>query len=171
MPKRILVPLDGTENSEAALRYIPDLCAPGDEVTLLRVEKPQPRPSIGTQPGQGAGFVSTTAGTLRDVVPPDQPIYAETEGQALQRQRDETRDYLERLAAGLRESGLEVTTHVLIEAKVDEAIIDYARARQSTTIAMVRRTHSVVGDLFGSVALSVIRSGVAPVLVLPPSSR
>jgi nucleotide-binding universal stress UspA family protein len=59
----------------------------------------------------------------------------------------------------------------LLENKVDEAIIEYARASKTTIIAMVRRTHSVVGDLFGSVALSVIRSGVAPVLVLPLSSR
>jgi hypothetical protein len=48
--KRVLVPLDGTKNCEAALASIAGFCGPEDEVLLLRVEKSEPRQRTGYGP-------------------------------------------------------------------------------------------------------------------------
>jgi nucleotide-binding universal stress UspA family protein len=167
--KRVLVPLDGTKNAEAALAPLAELCGPEDEIILLTVEKREAPQRAGYQPspvvttaiaGAAAGAISASA--------PDVPVYVETGEQALQRQIDESRDYLESLAAGLRNRGHRVATEVLIDEHPDKAIVDYARETKPAFIAMLRRTKPTVAELiFGSVATSVMRADVAPVLFVP----
>jgi hypothetical protein len=97
--KRILVPLDGTKNAEAALDVLGDLCNPDDEVVLLKVEKPESPQRAGYGPSSViTQAISGPAGGVANVSLPDVPVYAETGSQTLQRQIDEVRDYLDGLA-------------------------------------------------------------------------
>lgn len=105
---------------------------------------------------------------MAGIAPPDLPVYMETGDQTLDRQIQEARDYLEGLAEGVRRRSHRVRTEVLIEHRPDEAIIDYAKRLQPKLIAMLRRSHSAWPELiFGSVATSVARADIAPVLFVP----
>jgi nucleotide-binding universal stress UspA family protein len=167
--KRVLVPLDGTRNAEQAVAGLADICGPEYEVVLLQVEKPHPPQRTGYRPSEAVtAVILGPAGGIAQAAAPDVPVYAETSDQALQRQVSEAKDYLEKLAAGLRQRGHRVETEVLIGDEPDEAIIDYARRTRPTFIAMLRRTHSRLPEfIFGSVASSIVRSDVAPVLLVP----
>jgi nucleotide-binding universal stress UspA family protein len=146
-----------------------EFCNPDDEVVLLAVERPEARHRTGFRAGETITSPMTgSAGGIAGVVTPDVPVFAETGEQALQRQLDETKDYLEGIAAELRTKGHNVRTRVLIHDRPGEAIIEYARTMRPTFIAMLRRTHHSLSEmLFGSVAAHVVRSDVAPVLVVP----
>jgi len=165
--KRILVPLDGTKDAEAALTSVAELCDPDDEVVLLKVEKPEVAQRAGFRPSP----ILTEAiarGGVTGVNTLDVPVYAETGDQTVQRQLAEAHDYLEALAAALRERGHQVETEVLIDDHPDRAIVDYARHMRPAFIAMLRRTHPGVAELiFGGVASSVLKADVAPVLFVP----
>jgi nucleotide-binding universal stress UspA family protein len=140
--KRVLVPLDGTRNAEAAIPSLVQFCGLDDEVVLLKVEKPESPQRGGYRPSAAVmDAITGPVGGFATLAPPDVPFYVETGGQAIQRQLDEAKDYLEGLAGDLRASGRKVETEVLISDKPDEAIIDYAREMRPTFIAMLRRTH------------------------------
>jgi nucleotide-binding universal stress UspA family protein len=146
------------------------ICGPDDEVVLLKVEKPESSQRGGYRPSAAVmDAVTGPAGGFATVSPPDVPFYIETGDQTIQRQLDEAKDYLDGLASDLRASGRTVETEVLISDKPDEAIIDYAREMHPTFIAMLRRTHPGIAEvIFGSVATSVMKADVAPVLFVPP---
>jgi nucleotide-binding universal stress UspA family protein len=174
--KSVLVPLDGTKNAEAALTFLEQICSPEDEFVLLMVEKPEATPVR----GHAMGSTMTSSGVFPDgigvypdgapgVAGPGLPIMAETRDQTMQRQVDERKDYLEGLASALRTKGHRVKTEVLLEDKPDEAIVEYARKTRPSFIAMLRRTHPGIRELiFGSIATSVVRADVAPVMFVPP---
>jgi nucleotide-binding universal stress UspA family protein len=169
--KRVLVPLDGTKNAEAALASLAQFCSPGDEVVLLKVEKPETPQRAGYRPSPAVmeAIVGPASGVAFPS-PPEVPYYVETGDQATQRQVDEAKDYLERLAGDLRAKGQKIQTEVLIADDPEDAIVDYAREMQPALIAMLRRTHPGLAEvIFGSVATSVMRADVAPVLFVPPT--
>lgn len=169
--KRILVPLDGTKNAECALAALEQILGPEDEFVLLAVRKPEEPLRKGYGPGvvAAAGVIVGPGGGMIGAGP-DLPVYAETTDQALQSQVAESKDYLERLAAGLRDDGYTVETEVLIDENPDRAIIEYARKMQPTFIAMCRRTSTGLREfIFGSTASSIARADVSPVLFLPLS--
>jgi nucleotide-binding universal stress UspA family protein len=169
--KRILVPIDGTPNAEAALAALTAFCDPDDEVTLLKVEKPQAPQRSGYRPSAVVSdTVAATAGGLTRVATIDVPVYAETGDQAVQRQLDEAHDYLEGLADELRYKGFWVNTEVRIDEHPAKEIVDYARHMRPTFIAMLRRTSPTLKELiFGRVASTVMHADVAPVLFIPPA--
>ena len=169
MARTILVPLDGTRNAENALDALEHLCSSDDRIILLKVEKPEALQATGVKPGRRMrGSIVGPAGGIRGVVSPNVPTYAETSEQVRDRQIDESKSYLERLASPIRQRGHMVETEVAIGSDVDEAIVTYARRVKPDFIAMLRRTHLGLGErLFGSVATSVVRSEVAPVLFVP----
>jgi nucleotide-binding universal stress UspA family protein len=102
------------------------------------------------------------------LAPPDVPYYLETEDQATQRQIDEKKGYLERFARSLRGRVQKVQTEVLIADDPKDAIVDYAREMRPTLVVLVRRTHPGLAEaIFGSVASSVMKADVAPVLLVP----
>jgi nucleotide-binding universal stress UspA family protein len=169
--KRVLVPLDGTKNAEAALSSLAQFCGPNDEVVLLKVEKPEAPQRAGyrASPAVMQAIASPASGVAFSS-PPEVPYYVETGDQATQRQLDEAKDYLEGLAGNLRASGQKVQTEVLIADDPEEAIVDYAREMQPAFIAMLRRTQPGLAEvIFGSVATRVMRADVAPVLFVPPA--
>jgi len=167
--RRVLVPLDGSKNAEAALPLLEQICSPGDTVVLLSVRKPERPERSATVPGQPVGgAVSGPSGAVLGLVTPDVSVFRETTDQTLDRQTNEARDYLEGLAGGLRQAGLEVETTVIVDDQPGNAIVAYAKKMKPSFIAMLRRTRFGVSELlFGSVATHLVESKVAPVLFVP----
>jgi nucleotide-binding universal stress UspA family protein len=87
---------------------------------------------------------------------------------ALVHQRKELQAFLETKADALRERGFRVRTEAILHKDPSRAIIDYARKTRPNLIAMVRRTHDPRRFIFGSVTSDVVKSDVAPVVLLPP---
>jgi nucleotide-binding universal stress UspA family protein len=114
------------------------------------------------------GITGGAGGGVADASRPDVPLYAETKDQAIQQKVAELKDYLESKAAGLRNSGYQVTTVAEVGDSPAHAIAEHAKVTKPTFIAMVRTTHRSLADrVFGTVAQQVIRSDVAPVMILP----
>lgn len=164
MPRRVLVTLDGSEFSERILPFLPAILRYGDEVVMLAVGPP-PRPirrrlDLVDQPLVVGARVE---------LEPASPQYVEVMDLAIQRERDELKDYLEDRAIILRNEGFSVTTEVLLGEFPAKTIIDYARELGPLFVAMA--THGRTGlahTLSGSVAEEVVRSRVAPVLLIRP---
>ncbi len=91
----------------------------------------------------------------------------EFRGQSQAKEEDEIRKSLERCLEGFPSHARSVVLH---ERNAAEAIIAYARLQGAEIIAMVGRARpSVAEALLGSTTHAVLRSGVAPVLVVHPS--
>lgn len=164
MYKRILVTLDRSSASEAILPQVESMADLGEtEVVLLTVaEVPQ---STGEAPHPLVVGGAIAPGAVIEV-PPARTF--EDKGQALERTRQELGDYLQGKAAALGEKGLHVETDVAFGDPAEE-ILAAAKAREADLIMMA--THGRTGlaqAVFGSVASGVLRSGVAPVLLVRP---
>jgi nucleotide-binding universal stress UspA family protein len=143
MNRRILVPLDGSSGSEAALDYVVDLSrAEGAALRLLHVAPP-PRSLLG---GEG------------DVV-----AYAD---QVAARLAEEARAWLGAVAARLAGQGCDVEVVVRFGDPVEE-ILEEATASGALLVAMAsHRRRGVRRVVEGSVAERVERRSRVPVLVL-----
>jgi nucleotide-binding universal stress UspA family protein len=170
----ILSTLDGSSESEAVLPVLEKIAvATSAKVEFLTVVEPPgatPRAARGDALPDSNLQTMPGASSVVMVDRPQDPAWAETEDQALARVRDEGAAYLAEAARPLSDHG--ISTHVQAEIGTDAgaAIIEYARLHNVDLIAMA--THGRTGlrnVLHGSVAAAVIRSGVAPVLLVPSS--
>ena len=156
MYSNILVPLDGSDLGERALRTAESLARIHNAaICLIHVVPWQPELE-----GAKRGF------------------FAAISAQAAEHQRREARhlledriasgkEYLEQLAAHLRGTGLTVETAV-DEGAVDEKITAYAKQHDIDLITMCTQGYGgIKRRLLGSVTDRVIRSSDTPVLVLP----
>jgi nucleotide-binding universal stress UspA family protein len=139
MYKKILVPLDGSELAEKALKHAHALArAFHSEVVLLSV----------------IVFITRDY----DVIPMEGAVSDEALADA--------KRYLERAAGDLRRLGLKVTTRVQ-SGRVADAIVEYSEKHAVDLIVM--STHGRTGAarwLTGSVADRVVRGGRVPVLMV-----
>jgi nucleotide-binding universal stress UspA family protein len=164
---KILAAFDGTPFGESTLPLLQRVAAlPGAEVVLLRI-KPEPSGRRMRAPRKTYSNVGQPGDTPLVIEMP-QADYAETAEQAIDRALNEMQNYLHGLAKQLPDSA-----KVQIEAHIHEdpaqAIIDEAREEAADVIVMA--THSRRGlrrALFGSTTEAVIKSGIAPVLVVHP---
>jgi nucleotide-binding universal stress UspA family protein len=145
--ERVVVPLDGSRLAEAALRpalEIAGLFRSG--VTLLRVVPEQQAPTS-------------------DLIPATFDVNA----QMVSESREEASAYLDRLAARLRERGVQPDLAVPVRGQTADAILEAAGDG-----LIVMATHARTGlnrAFLGSVADSVVRSATGPVLVVPPEAE
>lgn len=141
MYKRIVVPLDGSAMAEQALPHA--LAQAGQfeaEVILLKVLEP-----------------------LRDVVY-SAPVAVHT---AMELSAQLAHEYLEGVAAGVREQGIAVQV-AEAEGEPYVEIIRYAEEQEAGMIIMSTRGHSGFSRwLLGSVADRVVRGATVPVLLVP----
>ena len=139
MYKKILVPLDGSELAEKALKHAHILARSlHAEIVLFRV----------------VVFITQDF----DVIPMEGAVSDEAIADA--------KRYLERVFAGLRRLGLKVTTRVK-SGRVADTIIDYSEKHAVDLIVM--STHGRTGParwLIGSVADRVVRGGQVSVLLV-----
>lgn len=171
--KKILVTLDRSRVSEAVLPQVRKLLDGTDaEVTLLVVAAP-PRATRRRRAGSarptpvGSGPLGPFTDDVLEAAP---PRYAETRDQAVEREEHELIDYLEEVAAALREGGSEVKVVARL-GEPEQEIVEFARQGGFDLIAMATHGRSGLSELVqGSVAAAVVKSGVAPVLLVRPKA-
>ena len=146
--RRVLVPLDGSALAEQIVPAAVAVAgATASEFVLLRIVPP-----LGTtQPwaAEYAAFVGSSD---------------------LKQRMEEAGAYLDRVAGTLRGKGLEVDTRVVPHSQAAIAILDEAERLGADLIAMA--THGrggVTRMVIGSVADSVLRRTVAPLLLIRPA--
>lgn len=144
MYRRILVPLDGSEHSEAALAHARDLAgAVGARIEIVR-----------------AVTVPTLVGTMTEVaLPPSFDAGAE---------QAQVGEYLEARAAPLREGGLEVVCRVL-EGPAGEAVLQHVEeTRPDLLVLSFHGRRGFKRWLQGSTAERIARRSPCPVLIVKP---
>jgi nucleotide-binding universal stress UspA family protein len=170
----ILATVDGSPASRAVLPEVEKLAmAAGARATLLTVVE-RPKATVRRVEVTRAPFTAAPAAVGGIEVPTDrrgsEPSYAESDDQALGRAIDEGKSFLAATAKPLKDRGIEVETEVIVDNDVAKAIIEYARRGKVDVIAMATHGRGGITELVqGSVAAAVVRSGVAPVLLIRPT--
>ena len=144
MYKRILVPLDGSKLAEQVLPHVTIHARQfGAEVVLLKVLGPLPEPSMA-----GRGVVRSAEAATAQLA----------------------QDYLEGVAAGLREQGVPTRT-ATTEGKPYVEIIHFAEQHEIDLIVMSTRGYSGLSRwLLGSVVDRVVRGATVPLLLVQARS-
>jgi nucleotide-binding universal stress UspA family protein len=169
---KLLVTLDGSEFSEAIMEPAVTLARGlNAEVHLLAVGRNDlahetPRKIVYPEVVPAA----TPSGTTLKVPLMHQvmPGIAETRGQVLERIEAALSRYLTGKAQAF--AGLQTSVHVDVADEPAQAIMDYAQRHHIDMIAMATHGRTGLSHLLaGSVCEKVVRSGIAPVLVLRPT--
>ena len=146
MYKNLLVPVDGGELSERAMRASIDLARQlGAQITGFVVEPDMPLPNAGTQPIAYA--------RARDVHDQRTDLHA--------------LDVLARFGELASEAGVAFTGRHVCTDRVDAAIVDVARHLECDMIVMTTHGRGAFGELlFGSHTKNVLAKSKLPLLVL-----
>jgi nucleotide-binding universal stress UspA family protein len=143
----VLIPLDGSNRSEAIIDYAIGIADANAEFTVVQSVSPVPV------------FMPDTALVPSLVDVPIQP-YLQRNVQA----------GLDIVADRLRERGVRVSTAVLTDPFAAGAILGYAEEQQSDLIALTTRGHGgAIRMMLGSVADKVVRGAQVPVLIYHPA--
>jgi nucleotide-binding universal stress UspA family protein len=163
--KRVLVTLDGSSFSEAALPEAAKLLFGTEaEVHLLTVAE-DPR-ATAARPETEPPTIGVPA--PGGVVQMGSAPAAESKAQAIGRVTDELRDYLIAEAVPFERIGIGYHTAVRFGEPAEE-ILRYAEKENVGLIVMATHGHTGLARLvFGSVASRVVASGVCPVLLVRP---
>lgn len=174
MISKLLLPLERSSSAESTMRVVKDLIDMGaTDVTLFTVSEP-PRPTPRRRAGLRVPLPLSAAATgpfVPDVLPAAAPQYAETRDQAVERREHELLEYLQDAGRTLvdRRPAIHAAIHFGDPAK---EIIDYAKREKIDLIVMAaHRPSGLRRRLQGSVTGAVVRSRVAPVLVVPPDPK
>jgi nucleotide-binding universal stress UspA family protein len=145
-PRHVLIPLDGSALSEAAIEPALALGAfGGARYTLLRIVLPIP-------------FVAAPTMTV--------PIFDES---GAVQSRADADVYLEEVAARLRKRGVDVNVEAIVHSIPALGILDYAATRGIEVIAMATRGRGGWSRVaLGSVADKVMRGSNLPTLLYRP---
>jgi nucleotide-binding universal stress UspA family protein len=146
MYKRLLVPVDGSNLSERAMRESIALAKQlGAAITGFVVEPDMPLPNAGTQP----------------------TAYARARAKHEQRTDGHAHELLSQFGALCSESGIAFSGRHACTDRVDVAIVDTARELECDMIVMVTHGRGVFGELLlGSHTKNVLTKSKIPLLVL-----
>jgi nucleotide-binding universal stress UspA family protein len=175
---KILATHDGSKEARAIIPMLTRLAKETDaEVTLLTVLTESPAALARKGPAvamvtPGGQMGATTIQVMRSeaFVQPTPPKWEESKDQAVERAESEARDSLADFAAPLKKAGVRVREEVAAGDDAAAAIIAFARDGKYDLIAMA--THGRTGlrqVVQGSVATAVLKSGIAPVLLVRPN--
>ena len=165
---KILATFDGTAFSEAIIPQLTLMAAlPAAEFTLLAVAH-EPDGSLRRRGRPRPTAISDALGGANFVVGVTQPTFVEDKTQAIERRMSELEDYLFSVARQLPEgTACKVESHV--SDNVAQVIIERAKEESIDVIVMATRSPGRLKQaLFGSTTEAVVRSGVAPVLLVHP---
>ena len=154
MSKKILIPLDGSEIGEAALRYIEEMVSALEvgrnvEITLINVQIP-PDQRIAVHSGYSAERIFTR--------------------EEMEMMKQNALAYLEKSGERLRNGGVNVRCKVVVREALTSSAEEIIKAEEELNIDLVAMsTHGRRGIsrwTFGSVTEKVLRGGNVPVLVV-----
>ncbi len=165
---KVLATFDGTPYGEETLPVLTELAAlPDVEFTLLAVAH---EPSLHAQlRGEQRAYTGAPKYGVAGGPPVSPtPRYPETKDQAIQRSRSELEDYLLTLASRLP-AGTRIRIEVHVSDHPARMIIERAQDERPNMIVMASHSRAGMMRVFiGSTTEEVVRSGVAPVLVVHP---
>ena len=167
---KILATFDGSTCSEVIIPQLERMARlPDAQFTFLSIAhrqhgtargtrvRPQSQLTVAGMAGPGSTPVAIQAAALALV---------EDRGQAIERTLAERSDYLQHIASRMPR-GPQYNVEATVADDVPAAIIRYARKHESDVIVMGTHGESgMIHRLFGDVAEEVVRSGVAPVLLV-----
>jgi nucleotide-binding universal stress UspA family protein len=157
MYSHIVVPLDGSDNSERALPHAQNM-GKGFSATLYLVQVVSRAEELDLM-RDGVGSFAVAEYT-RDVAQ-----------ELINTRLARAEDYLKGVASGLEAQGISVKTTVL-EGAAAENIIEYSQENNADLIIMSTRGQGGIQRLLvGSTTDRVIRSGHVPVLAIPPEDE
>jgi nucleotide-binding universal stress UspA family protein len=168
---KILATFDGSKCSEAILPQLEWMAhLPDAEFTFLSIARRPHETAKGGRrsPTTAAGLGGPGATPI--VIQAAHPVLAEDRGNAIERTLAERSDYLRGIVSRLPR-GPKYSVEATIADDIAAAIIRYALVRRPDVIVM--GTHGETGmihRLFGDTAEGVVRSGVAPVLLVHPDT-
>jgi nucleotide-binding universal stress UspA family protein len=144
--RRVLIPLEGSTLSEAAIEPALELGALfGASFTLLRV----------------IAFPMVAASYLPEMVQTSRSIVKEAETEA--------RAYLERVRSSLDDGSRQIDIDVVVNQQPARGILDYAAANNVDLVSIATHGRSgVERTLIGSTADKVIRGANTPILIVRP---
>ncbi len=168
---KVLATFDGSPSSEAIIEELTKMLQlPVHEVVLFSVVEPPEKGVRMRGPLRPVIGVAAGPGSTPMVIQREQPGFAETKAQAIDRELAERADYLHALETRLPKGPRYSCTTVAHDDPA-RAIIERALTDCPDVIVMSTHGHSgLVHILFGDVAEEVVRSGVAPVLLVHPES-
>lgn len=173
MFKQMLVPLDGSALSEEVLPLVKGLLEVGVEEATPFTAGEAPQATRRRRRGlrRSLPLAGSSVAAPSAVIPATPPAYVETKDQAVERREHELLLFLNQVGRPLLEAGGPVHTVVHFGDPAKQ-IIDFARSGRFDLLVMATRGRSGLREtLQSSVTSEVIRSGVAPVLVLRPRNR
>ncbi|MEZ4417689.1 MAG: universal stress protein [Gemmatimonadota bacterium] len=146
LPKRIVVPLDGSELAERTVGLL-ESWGLTDGATLLLV--------------RAVGFPHSVAS-------PYLPHTIVENRQIVEEEKKRAESYIETYARKLNERGLKTEAAVVMAEFIAHAVLDHAKDTQADWIAMASHGRGGLERLLlGSVADKVVRGSEIPVLVVP----
>lgn len=167
---KILATFDGSACSEVIVPQLEWMARlPDAQFTFLSIaHRPQEVAHVGRPSQLGAAGLAGLAGlgSTPIAIPAQVPSLAENRGEGIERRLAELSGYLRDIVSRLP-GGPKYSVEVRIADHVGAGIIQYAMEHQPDVIVM--GTHGETGlihRLFGDVAEEVVRSGVAPVLLV-----
>jgi nucleotide-binding universal stress UspA family protein len=167
---KIMATFDGSRFSESIIPRLEQFAAlPDVEMILVTVADMPHGVRRDDADHLPAGAPATLSGATAIVVQPTPADVIETKEQAVERREAELTEYLRDIATRLPESA-RYRTAVFLGDDPAAAIVKLAIAEDPDMIVMATHGHTgLVHILFGDVAESVVRSGVAPVLLVHPA--
>lgn len=154
MYENILVPLDGSENSERALPHAREMAkAYGATLHLLKVVSVSDE--LGFLQGGEAGYVTT-------------PQYRDLVDNIINSQREQAETYLGQVKSRLEGEGINVVAAILEGVAADKITLYAEESNIGLTVISTRGQGGIQRFLVGSTTDRVIRSGNLPVLAVPP---
>jgi nucleotide-binding universal stress UspA family protein len=168
---KILATFDGSKFSESIITQL-ELMAriPNAEFILFRVSDPPHGRLQQHMTSSRPDAMGETLGTTPIVVSHGDPQWAENKEQAVERRMADLHAYLSDIAKRLPADAVTKIETVVADEPA-AAIIECARHSAADVIVMA--THSraaLLHVIFGSTTEQVVRSGVAPVLVVHPKA-
>lgn len=168
---KILATFDGTPFAEAILPQLIWMAGlPDSTFTFLTIAH-EPEGSLRRSNRRRPVVTADAFGrALPLTLAVQEPDLAEDKTQAIERRLAETEDYLSTVASRMP-AGADVHIETHVADRIADVIID--RAREEGADLIVMTTHSARGlsrALFGSTTDEVVRSGVAPVLIVHPTA-
>jgi nucleotide-binding universal stress UspA family protein len=168
---KILATFDGSTRSEAIVPQLEWMARlPDAQFTFLSIAHcPQETARVGW-PSQLTMARQAGLGSTPIAISAVAPTLVEDRGQAIERTLAERSDYLQHIASQMPQ-GPPYSVETTVADDVAAAIIRYAMEHEPDVIVM--GTHGETGmmhRLFGDVAEQVVRSGVAPVLLVHSNS-
>ncbi len=148
MYRKILVPLDGSKLAECVIPYVEQLavCCTAEKVTLISV----------TERVQG----------YRPVDDLSQPLGQRMMPEGVGKMERQAQKYLNRIAKGIKDKGINVQTEVLLGNPAEEISI-YAESNECDIIVMASHGRSGPSRwAHGSVADKVFKAVCVPILMV-----